>query len=104
VEAGSGPHWRGHLWRNRPCCFLHFIIQTQQPGEGFSAPGERPATIGGIQGELAPANGAGGYFGNHVRFFFHRHSVHWLASLHSFGPGTVALLSRIVRSLRPVTN
>lgn len=103
-ESGSGRGWRGHLWRNRPCCFLHFIIQTQQPGEGFSAPGERPATIGGIHGELAPANGAGGYFGNHVRFFFRRNGVHWLASLHSFGPGTQALLSRIVRGLRPLNH
>lgn len=99
-EQRSGRGWREHLWRNRPCCFFHFTIQHPIPDN--PVPGERPAVVGGYRGELAPANGVGGYFGNHVRFFFTRDGVRWVATLHSFGRGTRLLLSAIVRSLRPI--
>jgi YVTN family beta-propeller protein len=100
-EGDSGRGWRQHLWRNRPCCFLHFIIQGGQP-----VPGARPAVLGGRRGRLLAATSAsygGPYFGNHVRFFFRQHGVPYVVTLHSFGnAATTALLGRLIAKLRPV--
>jgi YVTN family beta-propeller protein len=109
VDIGYGAPWESespsqatpHLWRNRPCCFLHFVVQRGRP-----APGARPAVLGGRSGRLLRASGsfnAGPYFGNHVRFFFRDRGVSYAATLHDFGDReTTALLGRLVRQLRPV--
>ncbi len=114
VDIGYGAPWeidpgggqtaakvRRHLWRNRPCCFLHFVIQRGQPARGA-----RPALLGGRHGRLLPASGsyyAGPYFGNHVRFFFRERGVDYVATLHTFGNReTTALLGRLIAELRPV--
>lgn len=91
-----------HLWRNRPCCFLHFVVQRQV---GPVPPTAEPHALGGVRGRLLPATGAyygGPYFANHVRFFFRRFGVNYVATLHAFGnEATAALLGRIVAGLRP---
>jgi YVTN family beta-propeller protein len=101
-ERDSGSGWRQHVWRNRPCCFLHFVIQ-----RGAPAPGARPAVLGGRRGRLLPATSVsygGPYFGNHVRFFFRERGVSYVVTLHSFGNReTTALLGRLIAELRPVT-
>jgi YVTN family beta-propeller protein len=104
VDIGYGAPWesgRRHLWRNRPCCFLHFVIQ-----RGAPAPGARPAVLGGRRGRLLPASSSGysgPYFGNHVRFFFREHGVSYVVTLHSFGNReTTALLGKLITELRPV--
>ena len=93
---------RPHLWRNNPCCFLHLVIQRQVGGVPARA---KPRSLGGLRGRLLPANGKyfeGPYFGNHVRFFFRRQGVAYVATLHTFGNrATTALLGRIVASFRP---
>jgi YVTN family beta-propeller protein len=105
VDIGYGAPWEGpqarqHLWRNRPCCFLHFVIQ-----RGRTVAGARLASLGGRRGRLLPANRAtevGPYFGNHVRFFFSERGVPYVATLHSFGNAeTTALLGRLIAGLRP---
>ena len=99
-EDGSSG-WRQHLWRNRPCCFLHFVVQ-----RGASLLGARPALLGGKSGRLLPANSSGytgRYFGNHVRFFFRERGVSYVVTLHSFGNReTTRLLGRLIAELRPV--
>ncbi len=106
VDIGYGAPWESpppapHLWRNRPCCFLHFVIQRGRP-----AAGARPALLGGKRGSLLPASSssyAGPYFGNHVRFFFRERGVSYVATLHSFSnKETTALLGRLIAQLRPV--
>lgn len=113
VDIGYGAPWeaagggtptaqvRSHLWRNRPCCFLHFVIQ-----RGPLAPGARPAVLGGRRGRLLPASSTsygGPYFGNHVRFFFRERGVDYVVTLHTFGNSeTIALLGRLIAELRPV--
>ena len=111
VDIGYGAPWefysgqpaalvRPHLWRNRPCCFLHFVVQ-----RGAPASGARPAILGGRRGRLLPANssGSGAYFGNHVRFFFREHGVSYVVTLHAFGnQETIALLGRLIAELRPI--
>jgi YVTN family beta-propeller protein len=113
VDIGYGAPWeidpgggqaaaqvRPHLWRNRPCCFLHFVVQ-----RGAPAPGARPAVLGGRRGRLLPARGSyyGPYFGNHVRFFFRERGVNYVVTLHTFGNReTTALLGRLIAELRPV--
>jgi YVTN family beta-propeller protein len=61
--------------------------------------------LAGVRGHLLVASGAyfqGPYFGNHVRFFFTRDGVSYVATLHTFGnKATTDLLTRIVASLRP---
>jgi hypothetical protein len=102
-EGDSGRGWRQHLWRNRPCCFLHFVIQGGQP-----VPGARPAVLGGRRGRVLAATSAsygGPYFGNHVRFFFRQRGVSYVVTLHSFGnAATTALLGRLIAELRPVAS
>jgi YVTN family beta-propeller protein len=114
VDIGYGAPWeadpgggtpaaqvRSHLWRNRPCCFLHYVIQRGPP-----APEARPAVLGGRRGRLLPASSTsyyGPYFGNHVRFFFRERGVAYVATLHTFGNReTTALLGRLIAELRPV--
>lgn len=99
-EGGSSG-WRQHLWRNRPCCFLHFVVQRGAPLRGA-----RPAVLGGQRGRLLPASSSGYsglYFGNHVRFFFRERGVSHVVTLHSFGNReTTSLLGRLIAELRPV--
>jgi YVTN family beta-propeller protein len=97
----ESPGWRRHRWRNRPCCFLHFVIERL---EGRVPGSARPALLGGKRGRLLPAASttfySGLYFANHVRFFFGDHGVAYVATLHTFGNReTTALLGRIVSSL-----
>jgi YVTN family beta-propeller protein len=99
----EGPGWRRHAWRNRPCCFLHFVIERLS---GRVPAGARPIVLGGKQGRILPASSrtfyGGLYFANHVRFFFREDRLEYVATLHSFGNReTTRLLSRIVAGLRP---
>ena len=100
-EGGSSG-WRHHLWRNRPCCFLHFVVQRGAPPRGA-----RQVVLGGKRGRLLPANSSGYsglYFGNHARFFFRERRVSYVVTLHSFGNReTTSLLGRLIAGLRPVT-
>lgn len=104
-EAMSGRGWRGHLWRNRPCCFFHFTFEAYRPGgyaqAYFAIPPqkvpEHRATIGGYPGHEYNVTIA-----DHIVFLFSRDGVNYDVTEHSFGPGTQALLSRIVRGLRPL--
>ncbi len=100
-ESESPSRASSHLWRNRPCCFLHFVIQRGRP-----VPGAHRAVLGGKSGRLLPASSSsygGPYFGNHVRFFFRERGVSYVATLHSFGQReTTALLGRLIAQLRPV--
>jgi YVTN family beta-propeller protein len=114
VDIGYGAPWefysgqpaslvRPHLWRNRPCCFLHFVVQ-----RGAPASGARPAVLGGKRGRLLPANSAGYsglYFGNHVRFFFRERAVSYVVTLHSFGNReTTTLLGTLISELEQISD
>jgi YVTN family beta-propeller protein len=107
IDIGYGAGWddpnNRHAWRNRPCCFLHFVVQRGRP-----AAGARPAVLGGRKGRLLPANTSsyyGPYFGNHVRFFFRERGVPYVVTLHTFGRRrTTALLGRLIRELRPAAS
>jgi hypothetical protein len=111
-EPDSGPDWKQHLWRNRPCCFLHFELWHAVRGKPTFPETTRPATVGGVHGDLALATGAGlgcgaghagVYFCNHVRFRWKQGGSWFVATLHSFGnTETTALLGRIIRELRPI--
>jgi len=114
TEAGT-PHWKAHLWRNRPCCFLH--LQVVRAAEVPVQTARR--VVGGVSGRLALATGGYesrafsglGAFGNHVLFYFRRHGVSYLVSLHAAyrdghpreydNAATVRLLGVLVRHLRP---
>ena len=110
-EPDSGPDWRLHLWRNRPCCFLHFELFRRAPGRRNMPAGARSASLGGRHGLLKYATsygpiGASGdymYWPNHVRFLWRENGVDYVASLHRFGTNaeTHALLGRLIRGLRP---
>jgi hypothetical protein len=114
VEPDSGPDWRVHLWRNRPCCFLHFEIFWHQPGRKQIPAGARPAELGGRHGLLKDATSWGlasptgdyMYWPNHTRFLWRENGVDYVASLHRFGTKaeTRALLARLIRELRPVSD
>jgi hypothetical protein len=111
-EPSSGPDWRQHAWRNRPCCFLHFDLWHALRGIPTFPDTARRATLSGRKGDLAPAAGAGMacgagnaglYFCNHVRFRWKQGGSWFVATLHSFGNReTTALLGRIIRELRPI--
>ena len=111
-EPDSGPDWRIHLWRNRPCCFLHFEVFRRAAGRRQIPAGARPATLGGRHGLLADASSWGLasptgdylYFPNHTRFLWSEHGVDYVATLHRFGTRaeTRGLLDRLIRELRPV--
>jgi hypothetical protein len=112
-EPDSGPGWRQHLWRNRPCCFFHFELWHALRGRPTFPDTARPAAVGGLHGDLAPATGvglgcgtgnAGAYFCNHVRFRWKQGGSWFVATLHSFGNReTTALLGRVIRELRPIS-
>lgn len=105
IEPGSGRNWHRLVWHNRPCCFLHFTVF--RPGGAALPPGLRAAQMGGKAGQLLSARGYGlagtvGYWwSNHTWFFWHEHGRLYAASLHYFGPGTTALLGRLIHELRP---
>jgi hypothetical protein len=109
-EPDSGPDWRLHLWRNRPCCFLHFEVFWRQPGRRFVPARARPATLGGRRGLLKDATSYGLasgandylYWANHTRFLWRENGVDYVATLHRFGTRqeTRALLGRLIRELR----
>lgn len=92
---------------NGPRRFLHFELDRRSRCY-YGDPGGRPpdshrTRLGGRVGWLRPADGEGGYFGNHVRFFFRVGRSGWVASLHSFGIATTRLLARLVKRARVVT-
>jgi YVTN family beta-propeller protein len=108
IDLGYGapwetPGWQRHAWRNRPCCFLHFVIERLSgriPAHAHSI------VLGGKQGRILPASSrtfyGGLYFANHVRFFFREDGLDYVATLHTFGNReTTRLLGRIVAGLRP---
>jgi hypothetical protein len=109
-EPDSGPDWRLHLWRNRPCCFLHFDVFRRAEGRAQIPAGARPATLGGRHGLLKDATTYGLasrendylYFANHTRFLWREHGVPYVATLHRFGTRreTRDLLDRLIRELR----
>jgi hypothetical protein len=113
-EPDSGPDWRIHLWRNRPCCFLHFEVFRRAAGPRQIPAGARPVTLGGRRGllkdgtswGLASPTGDYLYFANHTRFLWRENGVDYVASLHRFGSlqETRALLGRLIRQLLPVTH
>ncbi len=97
----EAPGWRRHRWRNRPCCFLHFVIERLV---GSVPPRAHRIVLGGRRGSILPATSqtfyGGLYFANHVRFFFREHGVAYVATLHTFGNReTTALLGRLVAGL-----
>jgi hypothetical protein len=105
-EAGSGRGWKSHLWRNRPCCFFHFTLEPYLGTAPVSGayfffgkhPPEHPALVGGYHGMLSNVTVA-----DHLVFLFTRDGVHYDVTEHSFGRGTLRLLSSIVAGLRPIT-
>jgi hypothetical protein len=113
-EPDSGPDWQVHLWRNRPCCFLHFEIFWRRSGRQQIPAGARPAELGGRRGLLKDATSWGIaspgddylYWPNHTRFLWRENGVDYVASLHRFGTKaeTRALLGRLILELRPVTH
>jgi hypothetical protein len=111
-EPDSGADWRRHLWRNRPCCFLHFEVFWRAEGRQHVPPGARPATLGGRRGQLKDATSYGlaaptedgPYWANHARFLWREDGVPYVATLHRFGTKqeTRALLERLISELRPI--
>jgi hypothetical protein len=106
-EALSGKDWKAHLWRNRPCCFMHFeIYAIKYPATRWQLTDAHPATLGGHRGRFAPGDPLGGYsgrlfFANHVCFFWRQGAIEYVATLHSFGPGTTKVLGALIASLQP---
>jgi len=104
VGPQSGRNWRGLVWHNRPCCFLHFVVFV--PHVPIPS-GLVPVRLGGKHGQSFYARGyglhgsQGLYWANHTWFFWREHGTQYAASLHYFGPGTTALLGRLIRELRP---
>lgn len=111
-EPDSGPDWRIHLWRNRPCCFLHFEVFWRKDGPRYVPAGARSATLEGRRGLLKDATSYGVasrendylYWANHTRFLWRENGVPYVATLHRFGTKqeTRALLGQLLRQLRPV--
>jgi hypothetical protein len=108
-EPDSGPGWQQHLWRNRPCCFLHFEVYRRLSGRPIIPENGRPTTLSGKRGYLAqPASSGtfcgngnrGVYWCNHLRFVWKQDNSWYAASLHWFGRGTRGLLADLVRTLR----
>jgi hypothetical protein len=104
VEPESGRNWRHLVWHNRPCCFLHFVVFV--PHVPIPS-GLVPVRLGGKRGQALYARGyglhgsQGLYWANHTWFFWRQHDTQYAASLHYLGPGTTALLGRLIRELRP---
>jgi hypothetical protein len=104
VEPESGRNWRQLVWHNRPCCFLHFVVFVPH----LPIPsGLVPVRLGGKRGQALYAHGyglhgsLGIFWANHTWFFWRQHGTQYAASLHYFGPGTTALLARLIHELRP---
>jgi hypothetical protein len=100
------------LWRNRPSRFLHFDLYRRLSGPPLVPDGAHIAVVGGKHGLLAPAYGInlgcgagtrGVYFCNHVRFAWRQSGTWYIATLHTFGRGTLGLLDRLIRELQPIT-
>jgi hypothetical protein len=109
-EPDSGPDWREHLWRNGPCCFLHFEIFARIGGAPFATVAGQPADLAGIHGAFIPAEGSGTscprasrrvFWCNHAAFVWRSHGVQYAATLHSFGAGTRTLLAHLIATLAP---
>jgi hypothetical protein len=110
-EPDSGPGWRTHLWRNRPCCFLHFEVFTRARGRPFPTTGGIRAELGHRRGIYLPALGnhpqcgstaRAAFWCNHSVFVWRQRGLQYAATLHFFGSGTRALLGRLVAALSPV--
>jgi hypothetical protein len=113
-EPGGGdPTWREHLWRNRPCCFMHFELWKALRGKPSFPATSKPSLLGGKKGDLAPSaslgmacgpGNAGVFFCNHTRFRWRQDGLWYVATIHRFGTEreTQALLARILRTLQPV--
>jgi hypothetical protein len=110
-EPDCGPDWRLHLWRNRPCCFLHFEVFWRKEGPSHVPAGARPAALGGRRGLQKDATSYGLasgendylYWANHTRFLWRENGVRYVATLHRFGTkhDTRTLLGGLIRELRP---
>lgn len=103
-EPASGRDWRLHAWRNRPCCFLHFDVYEAPPHpDWLRTDRARRVRFAGRSGFFAwSSRHAPIGFSNHVRFAWRERGRWYVATLHSFGPGTKPLLEALVRELHPV--
>ncbi len=110
-EPGSGSDWQHHLWRNRPCCFMHFDLWRSLAGTPPFPDRSQRATLAGRRGDLARASSwgmacgagnAGVWFCNHTRFRWREAGVWYVATIHRFGMNDedVRLLARLIRELR----
>jgi YVTN family beta-propeller protein len=88
--------------KDRPDRFLHFDLFVAGRCCG-PPPDAVPAELGGWSGLLLRAGAGGAYFENHVRFFWTRNGVTYVATLHEFGAGTTALLGALIAGLRPAS-
>jgi len=110
-EPDSGSGWQQHLWRNRPCCFLHFEVFTRTAGRPLATTGGQRAVLAGHAGIYLPALGnnvrcgsveRSAFWCNHAVFVWRQQGVQYAATLHYFGSGTRALLARLVAELSRV--
>lgn len=92
---------RGPFLTDSPDYFMHFAIGRAELARPRGGSMRR---IGGLEGRLVPGargNLGAPYFGNHLRFFWPRDRESYVATLHTFGPATVGLLSSIVAASEP---
>jgi len=85
--------------------FFHFTIEVYR-GSGGSKPTGPVRTVGKTRGRLSgPVANDFGLYSGHMRFFFSRENVRYLATLHTTGPtaNSRALLGRLIDELVPVT-
>jgi hypothetical protein len=111
-EPDSGQGWRQHLWRNGPCCFLHFELIARVRGRALALAGGRRVSLGGQRGVYLPARGyapqcgqgdSSGFWCNHAVFAWRQRGLQYAATLHFFGArATRDLLARLVGELAPV--
>jgi hypothetical protein len=110
-EPDAGPGWQQHLWRNRPCCFLHFEVFARIAGRPLATREGRLGVVARHRGIYLPALGnraqcgsvdRSAFWCNHAVFIWRQQGVQYAATLHYFGSGTRALLGRLVAELSPV--
>jgi hypothetical protein len=111
-EPESGAGWQQHVWRNRPCCFLHFEVITRVRGRPLPTAGGHRVVLAGRQGVYLTALGyaprcrneeRAAFWCNHAVFVWRERGVQYAATLHLFGAsGTRILLGRLVAELAPV--